>query len=655
METLKNLSISTKTFISPALLILSIIFVVSLTTINLRAIDSRVNGISNDLADDAVTANNLLDALYLKRIAVKNYIQDATPEFHDAIKQQQQAMALLINEAQKNIQHPSRVAMLSEMIQLNSTYDEVFERELVSAKQEKQVLFDQSVTKLGRETRTALSEIMASAYADADTVAAYQAGVTQGHLLLSRLYIAKFVVNSKEPDYLRAKDELSKTQSALTALQSELQNPARIALSDTALENVRAMHGLFENLHIAIRNSNAAIAKMDTIGPKMAALASDVAKSVVTSIDQESAIVGDSVSGTLQVLLVVSALVLIAGVVISYSVARLITQPIKETSAMLLDIAVGEGDLTKRLPVNQQDEIGKLSEYFNQFVGKIENMVKDIAQATLQQASAAEELSQISKEANAGIVQQQSAVERIDNSNQRLNESLNEVDGQVSTGSLTAEDTLNEAEKVMANIAGTVDTISSLAAQIEDSNRLVTSLSENAGDIERVLDLITGITEQINLLALNAAIEAARAGEQGRGFAVVADEVRALAQKTQSSTDEIVTSVKKLTQSVTQTSDSLNKNQADASLTVKKARKSQESISAINAKIAQIKSCNDGIVNAANQQKDAFATVADELGSITELSASTRQASSQTTEASSELAELGNQLQSIVKQFKVSA
>jgi len=352
---------------------------------------------------------------------------------------------------------------------------------------------------------------------------------------------------------------------------------------------------------------------------------------------------------------VVSALVLIAGVVISYSVARLITQPIKETSAMLLDIAVGEGDLTKRLPVNQQDEIGKLSEYFNQFVGKIENMVKDIAQATLQQASAAEELSQISKEANAGIVQQQSAVERIDNSNQRLNESLNEVDGQVSTGSLTAEDTLNEAEKVMANIAGTVDTISSLAAQIEDSNRLVTSLSENAGDIERVLDLITGITEQINLLALNAAIEAARAGEQGRGFAVVADEVRALAQKTQSSTDEIVTSVKKLTQSVTQTSDSLNKNQADASLTVKKARKSQESISAINAKIAQIKSCNDGIVNAANQQKDAFATVADELGSITELSASTRQASSQTTEASSELAELGNQLQSIVKQFKVSA
>jgi len=207
--------------------------------------------------------------------------------------------------------------------------------------------------------------------------------------------------------------------------------------------------------------------------------------------------------------------------------------------AALDDLAAGEGDLTKRVQLNSNDEIGDMASAVNRFVDKLQPIVReagDVAQRTgveigalslrnagsgkaaeLQRdevAASLKALSQMADEAQAESNAMQAALKQV-------------VDIRVATDENTRTSTQ------VGNL------IEALAGQVDTGAKVIERLAQQSEQIEVVLTVIHGIAEQTNLLALNAAIEAARAGETGRGFAVVADEVRALASKTQSSTGDI--------------------------------------------------------------------------------------------------------------------
>jgi len=237
-----------------------------------------------------------------------------------------------------------------------------------------------------------------------------------------------------------------------------------------------------------------------------------------------------------------------------------IKNPINQLKDLIKDLSSGNGDLTKRLPIKQKDELGEMSFYINKFIILIQELVisaKDIAQNN---NHLSEETRKGSAELDALSVEQLQAVHE---SSQLTSEAREDLDISEELANKTSQDvhTSYDALIQLEEIIDVVITIihSDTEAENELANR-IRSLANEANEIKNILGIIKDIADQTNLLALNAAIEAARAGEHGRGFAVVADEVRKLAENTQKNISEIDATVMVVVRNVQDISEDMNKN-----------------------------------------------------------------------------------------------
>ena len=213
------------------------------------------------------------------------------------------------------------------------------------------------------------------------------------------------------------------------------------------------------------------------------------------------------------------------GLILIFWISTAIAAPVGRAALMLGQIADGDGDLSRRMPVETGDEVGALATSFNRFVSSLENMVgtirlaaDSISVASSEVAQGNMDLSNRTEQTASALQQTASALDSITHSVQLNTESTR------SAGQL-AQNAHSVAERGGAAVSQVVETMESINAS-----------SRKISDIIAVID---GIAFQTNILALNAAVEAARAGEQGRGFAVVASEVRALAQRSATAAKEI--------------------------------------------------------------------------------------------------------------------
>ena len=221
-------------------------------------------------------------------------------------------------------------------------------------------------------------------------------------------------------------------------------------------------------------------------------------------------------------------LAFLIAIIIGVLITRLITRPIAQAVQSAQRIA--QGDLTQAIITERTDEAGQLLMALSDMQGGLKSTLVEIANASDQLASAAEELSAVTDESSRGLTRQNDEIQQAATAVNQMTAAVDEVASNAVSTSEASRQATTEAEDGRQQVEQAVSGMSSMVVEINDSTQSVADLAGQVREIGKVIDVIRGIADQTNLLALNAAIEAARAGEQGRGLAGVGDGVRAEAE-----------------------------------------------------------------------------------------------------------------------------
>ena len=286
--------------------------------------------------------------------------------------------------------------------------------------------------------------------------------------------------------------------------------------------------------------------------------------------------------------LLYGVLAFLGGMVFSMWVGLRITRRIANMNTVMRDVAEGEGDLTTRIDSSSKDELGELAGWFNQFLDKLQNTVREIiensgilnnsshdlstvstqmagssddmssktdavAQATHIMTEKINKVANSSDEATTNVNSVSSAVEEMSATLGQVSQTATQVSENTNTIAVALEEMSATVNEVTKNTEHAANVSKNAADKAKDTQGLMLKLGDSAESVGKVVQVIDEIAEKTNLLALNASIEAARAGEAGKGFNVVANEVKDLSNQTAEATQNIVLQIQEM-QENTQTS-----------------------------------------------------------------------------------------------------
>ncbi len=344
---------------------------------------------------------------------------------------------------------------------------------------------------------------------------------------------------------------------------------------------------------------------------------------------------------------------LAVGVVIAILIGRNVASGLARVTYMAKDIAEGEGDLTKRLAITSQDELGELAKWFNLFLDKMHNVISQVAATAEHVASASEEISASATQMATGGETQKDQVHQVATAMQEMSATVHEVSENCNKASESAHKASQTAREGGVIVDDTLTLMRSIADSVRETSKSVQQLGSRSDQIGKIVGVIDDIADQTNLLALNAAIEAARAGEQGRGFAVVADEVRKLAERTTKATKEIA----EMIQSVqTETRGAVEKMQAGTQQVEKGVEVTAKAGSSLKQIIGQAEHVGEmvtHIATAANEQSSATEQVNNNMDQINKLVAESAEGAQQSAKACEQLSGMAFELQNLVSRFKL--
>lgn len=301
--------------------------------------------------------------------------------------------------------------------------------------------------------------------------------------------------------------------------------------------------------------------------------------------------------------------IILLSIVSIFFLRKIVISPLANLSSVLGDIAQGGGDLTQRIPVKSNDELGALATNFNNFINTVQSIVSALALANQELSNVAERVKRVSESTNKDSQQQRTQTKDALEHLTQLQQATVHIAQNAEQTSHNTNNVHQLSESSIAQMETNIKKVDLLFQELDSTADIVTQLRVESQNITQVLDVIKGIAEQTNLLALNAAIEAARAGESGRGFSVVADEVRALASKTHDSTNEIESIISSLQNQAQASFDATHRSKDLVTETIETTKSANDSLNEINEKIEEINNMNTLIASGSEEQNQVTDSV----------------------------------------------
>jgi methyl-accepting chemotaxis protein len=313
------------------------------------------------------------------------------------------------------------------------------------------------------------------------------------------------------------------------------------------------------------------------------------------------------------------------------------------------------GDLTVKLDIEKDDEIGKLYSGFNTAIQNIESMLQKVSEVVAATASASNEISSSSEEMAAGAQEQNSQTSEVAGAVEQMTKTILDT---TKNSSLAAEAAKNAgliAKEGGDVVTETISGMNRIAQVVKKSSETVNKLGKSSDQIGEIIQVIDDIADQTNLLALNAAIEAARAGEQGRGFAVVADEVRKLAERTTKATKEIADMIKQIQKDTSGAVASMEEGTLEVDKGKQLADKAGESLKQIITGTEQVVDIITQVAAASEEQSSTSEQISRSIEAISNVTSGSATGIREIARSSEDLSKLTFNLQELIAKFKTNS
>ncbi len=647
--------------------VLALMVVVGVVAYNALNTASDGFGEYREMARDTNLAGRLQANMLMVRMNVKDYIITGS----DMDKQQYQEyygkMSEFLAEAQKEINNPERAAKIDavekEVVEYNDGFNKV-----VDYVNERNTEVNGVLNVKGPLMENTLTDIMTSAREDGDMTATFYAGTGMKHLMLGRLYMAKFLDTNDQAAVDRVHEEFSKMEKQLEVLDKELQNPERRRMLGVVKEAKAAYTQTFDNVVKIIQDRNEVITDtLDRLGPEIAQNTEDVKLSIKEVQDALGPKLVASNSRGVTIIIVVGLISIAFGIAISLFLKSSVMKQLGAEPAELAEIthnvalgnlsmdldSKGLGDTgvsgsTKKMVQNLKKTVemaGKiaagdltvnvktlsdkdaLGHALKDMVEKLGSVMDNINTSSSNVAAGSEEMSSTSQSMSQGATEQASSLEEISSSMNEIGSQTKQNAENAGQANQLANDTKNAAE--------------SGNSQMKEMVEAMTEINTSSQEISKIIKTIDEIAFQTNLLALNAAVEAARAGKQGKGFAVVAEEVRNLAARSAKAAKETADMIE----------GSVKKVEGGTEI----ANRTAEALGEIVGSVTKVTDIVAEIAAASNEQAQGISQITQGLSQVDQVTQQNTAHAEESASAAEELASQAQLLQELVATFKLAS